>query len=56
MITALENHLWQSTLFCGVVALLTPWAPFGSRRSRLSWERTLYPQTLPTRRNGYFGL
>lgn len=23
MITALENHLWQSTLFCGAVALLT---------------------------------
>ena len=22
MITALENHLWQSTLFCCVVALL----------------------------------
>ena len=23
MIAALENHLWQSTLFCCVVALLT---------------------------------
>jgi bla regulator protein blaR1 len=38
MIAALENHLWQSTFFCGVVALLMPLL----RRNRAGVRHSLW--------------